>query len=154
MDVSTRTQKIIAGVVLAVIVGILVIGAVQNSRTDAPANSEESKQQAENKDQTKESEEKQPDEQYVYTTKGGDSYTVMAREAVKRYAVDSKVALNPAQAVAAETELVTVAGSPELEIDQQVTLSSEAVKSAVEKAAKLTAEQQAAWRPYADLVAW
>lgn len=158
MDVSTRTQKILAGAVLAVIVGILVVGAVQSNRTEAPANAEESQQQDKDKDQDTKSEEEKPDGQstgqYAYTAATGDSYTGMARQAVKRYAADNKISLSPAQAVAAETEITAQAGSPALEVDQQVTVSPEVVKTAVEKAANMTADEQAAWQPYADLVAW
>ena len=89
---------------------------------------------------------------YVYTAQPGDSYTKMARKAIQTYGVNTKTNLSGAQIIFAETNLTIVAGSPELEIGQKVTISKATVKEWVEKAQKLTTEEKAAWQVYVPYV--
>lgn len=79
----------------------------------------------------------------------GDSYTLIAREAVKSVAAGS---LNDAQKIAAETYLASQAGFPELAVGQNVTINNSAIQNALKFARGLTAEQQAAWQVYVPYV--
>ena len=88
---------------------------------------------------------------YTYTARHGDSYTLLARTAISTHLGDEKQSLTDAQRIAAETSVVAAAGHPELATEQKVTISKAAVKEAVAAAAKLSAVQQAAWQPYVAL---
>lgn len=85
---------------------------------------------------------------YDFVAKPGDSYTVMARKSVQTQANKDKLKLSNEQIVFAETNLTLLAGSPSLEVGQEVKIDRATVKSWVEKATKLTDEQKAAWTPY------
>ncbi len=90
---------------------------------------------------------------YAYVAQTGDSYTQIARKAVQTYGITEKVKLSPAQIVAAETQLTAAAGTPLLEVGQEVKLKKNAVKAAVEAVQKLDAATLAAWAwyvPYID----
>lgn len=91
-------------------------------------------------------------ETYTYKVQPGDSYTEIARKAVQTYGVDNNVNLTQAGIIFAETNLTNDAGSPELEIGQEVKISKEAVKKYVEEAGKLSDSQQKAWNYYVAFV--
>ncbi len=88
---------------------------------------------------------------YSYTTIAGDSYTALARTAIASYASAQKLGLTGAQRIAAEANLVTAAGSPELAIGQVVTFSTVSLKNATDIAKSLSPSELAAWQPYATL---
>jgi hypothetical protein len=90
------------------------------------------------------------DTAYNYVVSEGESYTTIARQAVARIGSG----LTPAERVAAETKLATDANAEWLNVGQNLTLEKSAVKAAVDYAKGLSAEEKAAWQPYADLVAW
>lgn len=85
---------------------------------------------------------------YDYVAQSGDSYTLMARKSVQTYAKKNKINLSSAQIVYAETNLTQQAGSLELNLGQTVKIDQATVKAWVDKAAKLSAADQAAWVPY------
>lgn len=89
---------------------------------------------------------------YVYAAQPGDSYSVLARKAIQTYGLNNKTTLSPAQITAAEAFLTAQAGSPELNEAQQVTISIDSVKSAVDNAQKLSTNDLAAWNVYAQNV--
>lgn len=86
---------------------------------------------------------------YTASAKAGDSYTSLARQMISKYAADKNLKLSSAQRVAAETFLTLDAGSPELEVGQEVKVISDSLKSAVEKSQALSEAQQANWSIYA-----
>lgn len=90
------------------------------------------------------------DTAYNFVAGEGESYTTIARQAIARTAAN----LTPAERVAAETKLATDANAEWLNIGQELSLDKAAVKAAVDYAKGLSAEEKAAWQPYADLVAW
>lgn len=90
------------------------------------------------------------DKAYNFTVGAGESYTTMARRAVA--SLDGK--LSAAERVAAETKLTQDAGAELLNLGQDLELSKETVRGAIDWAKGLSDEQKAAWQPYADLVAW
>lgn len=90
------------------------------------------------------------DTAYEYTAGEGESYTTLARRAVTSVASG----LTPAERVAAETKLAQDAGAEWLNAGQDLSLTKDAVRKAVDWAKGLSDEQKAAWQPYADLVAW
>lgn len=85
---------------------------------------------------------------YNYVAQTDDTYSQMARKAIQTYGVVNKVNLSQAQIVAAETNLTITAGSPVLLEGQKVSIDQSAVKAEVEKAQKLSKDQQAAWQAY------
>ena len=86
-----------------------------------------------------------------YTAAAGDSYTTLARAAISSYASKNKLSLTSTQRVAAESSLVAAAGAPELAIGQVVTFATASLKSATDAAKSLSANELAAWQPYATL---
>lgn len=89
---------------------------------------------------------------YDFTAQPGDSYTKMARKAVQIYGIETSTNLSGEQIVFAETNLTLTAGSPALNVGQNVTFEKSAVAEWVKKASELTSEQQAAWTPYVAYV--
>jgi cytoskeletal protein RodZ len=73
---------------------------------------------------------------FDYVAQPGDSYSLMARKAV--------------QIIFVETNLTLAAGSPVLNLGQQVSIDGNLVSEWIEKAQALTEEQQAEWQPYVD----
>ena len=166
-------------VVIALLIGLGALGYYINTTRSDTADSDESSQvtESENGDEsatgdesdqeaatgdeqdtsenapqteTGETTASETDTAYAYTVGNGESYTNLARLAV----ADADSGLSTAERVAAETKLTQDAGAQMLEVGQSVELSKEAVNAAVEYAKNLSAEQKAAWQPYADLVAW
>lgn len=90
------------------------------------------------------------DSEYRYVAGSGDSYTVLARQAIEKSGSD----LTDAERVAAETKLTQDAGAPYLDIGQDVTIKKSVVSAAVSWAKSLSSEQKSAWQYYADQVAW
>lgn len=93
---------------------------------------------------------RETDKAFTYTVGEGESYTTVARRAVA--STDSK--LTTAERVAAETKLTADANAELLDIGQNVELSKDTVRGAIDWAKNLSDEDKAAWQPYADLVAW
>lgn len=89
---------------------------------------------------------------YSYTAQEGDTYSQIARKAVQTYGIRENVKLTPAEIIFAETNLTQQAGSPVLEVGQKVTLEKSSIKEWVQKAEKLTDEEQAAWQVYVPYV--
>lgn len=88
---------------------------------------------------------------YVYTAQSGDSYTELARASIIRYDLDTEdIDLNAAQVTAAETWVTQDAGSPAIDIGQEILVSKESVQKYAEKAASLSDEAKSRWQTYAD----
>lgn len=90
------------------------------------------------------------DSTYQYVAGSGESFTALARRSIA--AMDGS--LSTAERVAAETKLAQDADAAYLEVGQAVRLDKETIAAAIDWAKNLSAEQKAAWQPYADLVAW
>lgn len=88
---------------------------------------------------------------YIYTAVAGDSYTELARASVIRYDLDTEsIDLNAAQVTAAETWVTQDAGSPQIQVGQEVLVSKESVQKYSEQAAGLSDEVKSKWQAYAD----
>lgn len=160
-----RTALVVAGLILGL---LLLYSAFTNNQTDENSEADDSliedAEQSQDAETSSEPAENQSapsglaegttvtetDEAYEYVAGAGESLTVIARQAVAQ--LDGS--LSSAQRVAAETRLAQQAGGQLLDISQNVAISKESVSQAVEWAKSLTEEQQLAWQPYADLVAW
>ena len=127
---------ILANAVL-VLLAVISPGAI-NSKVVA----QENQSQSNNEQQATQS------QSYNYVAQSGDSYTLMARKAVQTYGIINNVNLSEAQIIFAETNITRDAESPELNVGQKVEISSEKVKSWVDKAKELTENQQSAWDQY------
>ncbi len=90
---------------------------------------------------------------YNYTAGVGDSYTLLARMAVKAYVASTNLTLTPAQKIAAEATLASQAGQPILEVGQVVAFNATTLAAAIDSARSLNAEQQAGWERWATLAA-
>ncbi len=88
---------------------------------------------------------------YSYTAVSGDNYTTLARTAVQAYATKHSLNLNSAQRVAAETQLAAAANWPQIDVAQHITFDTKTLQTVTETVRNLTADQQAAWQPYASL---
>lgn len=89
---------------------------------------------------------------YSYIAQSGDSFTKMARKAVQTFGITEEVNLSGAQIIFAETQLTLSAGSPFLNVGQEVEISQSDVASWVERAQELSEEQEAAWGVYVSTV--
>lgn len=89
---------------------------------------------------------------YKFTANAGDSYTVLARQAIMKYSKDNKQNLSKAQIIAAETFLTQEAGSPQINEGQTVSVKKSAVSSVATKAKALSPSVLAAWQVYVPLV--
>lgn len=159
-------------IIALLILGLLLIynAFARDVADEAAVTDEQSKTEAANKDSEKKDDEKkddkvadqaQPssvsattvketDKAYEYVVGEGESYTTLARRAVA--SVDSK--LTTAERVAAETKLSQDAGGEWLNAGQDLALTKEKVRAAVDWAKGLSEQDKAAWQPWADLVAW
>ena len=95
---------------------------------------------------------KSSESSYHYTAQEGDSYSQIARKAVQTYGIKTNTKLSPAQILFAENGLTTEAGSVELNLGQTVDVTESSVRSWIDKAKKLTADEKAAWTYYVPFV--
>lgn len=142
-------------VLVAAFIGIIALALIVNSRPADEQASNRAVAQA-----NTDAEDKKPAQtgqqqnnnaasnRYSYVAQPGDSYSVLARKAVQTYGIVEDVSLSQAQIIAAETQLANNAGFPELNQGQSVKFEQSQVRSAVEAAQKLNAEQKAAWAAY------
>jgi hypothetical protein len=85
---------------------------------------------------------------YKYVAQPGDSYSKIARKAVQTYVKKNKLKFSNAKVIAAETWMTQAAGSPSLNVNQDLQVKEATVKSFVDKAQKLTSAQEARWNAY------
>lgn len=104
----------------------------------------------EEEQQSSEQEQQSQGASYHYKAQPGDSYTLMARKAVQTYGLKNDVNLSLAQIVYAETKMTQEAGSPQLEVGQNVQVAESVVKQWVERAQELSEEDRADWDYYAQ----
>lgn len=149
-------KKFIKISVLALFVAFGAFAVTNLSPTTAIAQDSQ-EAPAEEQSQTEQQQEEQPQEEsqesrYNYIAQPGDSYTKIARKAVQIYGYYENVSLSLAEIIAAETFLTSEAGFPLLNLGQEVILSEDAVKSAVEKAQNLDESAKARWERYVPYV--
>ncbi len=89
---------------------------------------------------------------YSYTAQAGDTYVQMVRKAVQTYGIQNKKNIGNARIVAIETKAAETAGWPELNEGQVVTFNQSLVKTWVDQAMKLSADDVAAWQTYVAYV--
>lgn len=69
---------------------------------------------------------------YHHVAQIGDSYTALARTAIAEYAATHTITLSPDQALTAEVHVTNIAGAPELDINQEVTITQATIAEALE----------------------
>ena len=136
---------VLVGVVAAVFVAI----TVQTATASAQTKPDTTKNQKSNNDDKKAA---SKDVTYKYVAQSGDSYSKIARKAVQTYGLKYKVNLSVSRIIYAETHLTQEAGSPLLNLGQEVTVSESTVKGWVEKAQKLSNDEAAKWDVYVSNV--
>lgn len=88
---------------------------------------------------------------FVYTAKSGDSYTELARSSVIKFDQESEdVSLNAAQVTAAETWVTQEAGSPAINVGEEVIVSRTSVEKFAAQAGGLDDAAKSRWQSYAD----
>ncbi len=143
MKTLTKYKFIFIAILITLIVAPIA-SSVLARKVNAQSNESQPVKQ-ENK-QTKDN--KQEETSYHYVAQPGDSYTLMARKAIQTYGIVNKVNLSKAKIIFAETLLTQQAGSPLLQIGQDITIKESTVKNWVEKANKLSKSEEAAWGAY------
>lgn len=73
-----------------------------------------------------------------FTVVAGDSFTGLARVAIAEYATSHRLELSDRQKLIAEVELTNASGSPRLEIDQAVTITTDQVTTALGASGAIT----------------
>lgn len=68
---------------------------------------------------------------FTFTAEPGASYTALAREAVRKYATENKITVNDSQIEEAAARLAHNAGSPYLNIGQEVVISNNDISAIV-----------------------
>lgn len=136
----SKTLTLSSLLAFVLVASVLVVGRGRAVAQELIQNDQAEQQQAieENKDEV-----------YSYVAQPGDSYSLIARKAVQTYGIINKVDINQAQIIFVETNMTISAGSPALMKGQKVEVKVSVIKDWVEKAQKLTKEQQSAWDVYA-----
>lgn len=145
VELSSKTQKIIAMVCGVVLLGVLAVLALRQAPNLSFMGEQQpgaSKSDTDTKDKTTttppDTDDKKTDkpttgsdESYAYTAAAGDSYTALARAAIDTYATAHKLNLNNSQLLQAEVTLANNAGSPLLEIGQAVSIKQADIAAAL-----------------------
>ena len=145
--------KIMTGSVLAVLTALLFVTAISVSAQEAIEPVTDTTQEESAPAEGTEAvsvETPAVVESFEYIAQSGDSYTLMARKAVQTSGFETGANLSEAQIIYVESNLTVLAGSPELNLGEKVTISKELVKQWSEKAKELTDAQQARWQVYAN----
>ena len=141
---------------LAVLLGLPVLTGVNTEKVLAHEGEDHQSAQAQPPNEQKDKKESTPSAdklgKYSYVAQQGDSYTLLARKAVQTYGKKFNVKLSLADIIFVETNLTQAAGSPQLEIGQQVEVDETTVKDWVERASDLSAEAEAGWDYYVQFV--
>lgn len=112
------------------------------------ANTTDEKKAAPAEQQKKEQKDTAKAVTYNYVAQPGDTYSEMARKAVQTYGKKYNVKLSLGQILFAETNLTQQAGSPYLEVGQNVVVQEADAKNWIQKAQKLDASTVALWNAY------
>lgn len=151
---SSIKNIINASMLFAVIlvVGFTIVGKVGVSAQELVQ--DDKNQQTENNQQSEGSQQSEGNQNnqgqsFNYVAQPGDSYSLMARKAIQTFGINNKVKLSEAQIIFAETNITKEAGSPVLVKGQKVEIKESTVNNWVDKAKKLTDQQQSAWNVYA-----
>lgn len=133
----------------AILTIAFAVSAVLPTATYAQSNEDQTSESAETSDSEAAN---TSNENYEYIAQPGDSYTKMARKAVQTYGIETDRQIGASGVLFAETNLTSLAGWPELNEGQTVTISKTSVQEWFDKAAKLTAEEKASWEYYVPFV--
>ena len=95
--------------------------------------------------------ESENNDSYVYVAKAGDSYNELARSSIIKFdEANDSVELNTAEVTAAETWLTRDAGSPAIQVGQEVKVSKANTEKFAKQADELSDEAKNLWQGYAD----
>lgn len=137
---------------VVLVVGFTIVGKVGVSAQELVQ--DDKNQQTENNQQSEVSQQSEGNQNnqgqsFNYVAQSGDSYSLMARKAIQTFGINNKIKLSEAQIIFTETNITKEAGSPVLVKGQKVEIKESTVNDWVEKAKKLTDQQQSAWNVYA-----
>lgn len=153
-------------ILLAINAGLFVLAAMALVAVTAPHNTnkvvaqgaleavtdEDEEEATTTEDEESVEAEDRSDVTYEYNAQPGDSYTLMARKATQTYGLKAEVSLSPAQIIYVETNLTQEAGSPLLDIGEEVQIAEADVIDWVEKAQELSDSEESAWSEYVSIV--
>ncbi len=135
---------LLGGYLAAVAVVMTILMSGQAQAADKPAVKAEQQKQESKTDEAK----------YSYVAQAGDSYTQLVRKAVQTYGIQNKKDIGQARIVAIETKASEKAGWPLLAEGQKVTFKQSQIKTWVDEAMKMPANDVAAWQTYVQYVSF
>ncbi len=148
---TQKSFKFLTVSVSALIIALFFITATRVSADDGEDHSDDAAATTSEEATAETTAEEAPAIQsYEYIAQPGDSYSLMARKAVQTSGFETSTNLTEAQIIYVEANLTALAGSPELNLGEKVSISKDLVKQWSEKAKELTNAQQAMWQVYAD----
>lgn len=136
-------KKLITALCLAFLLGAALPVVLTGGQKVSAQEQEEEQQSSENEQQSQGA-------SYRYVAQPGDSYTLMARKAVQTYGLKHDVSLSQAQIIFAETRMAQEAGSPQLEVGQNVEVAESVIKQWVDRTQELSEEDESDWNYYAQ----
>ena len=90
-------------------------------------------------------------ESFVHRAQAGDNLTLLIRRSIQLHLAAQETDLSVGRLIAAETCAVQEAGSYQLQVDQQVSLSSDLIETCVIDAQELEAAAETRWAAYAPI---
>lgn len=88
---------------------------------------------------------------YTFIAQSGDSYAEIARKTTQIYGIENSVELSGEQIIFVETNLTIAAGSPLLNVGQEVSVDQDLVREWVDKAVNLSEGELSLWTKYANV---
>lgn len=147
MNIKTITMLPLA-VILGLTTALAVMLLTQSSAYAHDGHDHKTEQKKEDKKEEVKDTKENKGAVYSYTVQVGDSYSKLARKAIQTYGIKNKVDLSQSRIIFAETKLTQEAGSPSVNVGEQIEIKESTVKSWVEKAKDLSKENASKWEKY------
>ena len=142
MVANIKKVSLSISIVLSSLVLIAVFASAQAGAQEVEDNNQEPAQNEQDSEQA------QSGKEYNYKAQPGDTYSQMARKAVQTYGVNNNEDLSLAQILYVETNLTIMAGSPHLNVGQEVKIKEGDVKAWVDRAKDLDEATENLWNAY------
>lgn len=151
VKMNTVNNLVRTAILVLLVTAFAVLFAITPTR--AQEESQESIEEVQSEEvQTTEEQTEQNGVVYTFTAQSGDSYTEIARKVTQIYGIETETNLSGEQIVYVETHLTKAAGSPALNIGQEVTFSQSLVQEWVDSAVNLSEGELSLWTKYANTV--
>ncbi len=145
----TKSLRLIAVVVLAILAGLILTMPAYAQEEGSEEGGEEVVETSE--DDSSENNQEGESKSYTFTAQPGDSYTQIARKTTQIYGIENEINLSGEQIIFVETNLTIAAGSPQLNIGEEVSIEENLVREWVDKATNLSEAELSLWTRYANV---